>query len=238
MNVVSIFAVLATVAACTAVQGKEMSVAPPQPSTGQSSTSPEEQREPEEPSTEQPTQEDHPGASGSAASDLPAGSVKTTDERRDDLDEELDESLREFDKLILREQEILEERHEASAAEAAANAEGEGSAGGGGSGGDGDRGDDGSLEGTAEAGGEESPGGTGGSPDSPEYDETGAPTDSSDATAETRNGRVPPDVGDGSDDDIVARQLREAAMSEDDPELREKLWDEYRSYKAGLKKKK
>ena len=43
--------------------------------------------------------------------------------------------------------------------------------------------------------------------------------------------RVPPDVGDGHDDDVVARQLREAAMKEDDPELREKLWDEYREYK-------
>ncbi|HXV63272.1 MAG TPA: hypothetical protein VEK15_21415 [Vicinamibacteria bacterium] len=236
MNVVSILAGLATAAACSATHGKEISVAHPQP-TAQSSSA-EKQRKPEEVSAETPTQDDEPQTSGSPASDLPAGSVKTTDERRDDLDEELDESLREFDKLILREQEILEERHEATAAEAAANAGGEGSAGGGGSGADGDRGEDGSLEETAEAGGEESPGGTGGSPDSPEYDETGAPTDSSDATGETRNGRVPPDVGDGSDDDIVARQLREAAMNEEDPELREKLWDEYRAYKAGLKKKK
>jgi hypothetical protein len=46
--------------------------------------------------------------------------------------------------------------------------------------------------------------------------------------------RVPADVGDGADDDIVARQLREAAMTEEDPELREKLWDEYRRYKASL----
>jgi hypothetical protein len=45
---------------------------------------------------------------------------------------------------------------------------------------------------------------------------------------------VPPDVGDGSDDDIVARQLREAAMAEEDPALREKLWDEYRRYKASV----
>ena len=49
--------------------------------------------------------------------------------------------------------------------------------------------------------------------------------------------RVPPDVGDGSDDDIVARQLREAAEKEEDPELREKLWDEYRAYKKGIKNK-
>ncbi len=38
---------------------------------------------------------------------------------------------------------------------------------------------------------------------------------------------------DGHDDDIVARQLREAAMRETDPVLREKLWAEYRKYKGG-----
>lgn len=42
---------------------------------------------------------------------------------------------------------------------------------------------------------------------------------------------VPADIPDGRDDDIVARQLREAAMQEKDPELREKLWEEYRNYK-------
>jgi hypothetical protein len=46
---------------------------------------------------------------------------------------------------------------------------------------------------------------------------------------------VPPDVGDGSDDDIVARQIRRAAETETDPELRAKLWDEYRKYKQGTK---
>jgi len=46
---------------------------------------------------------------------------------------------------------------------------------------------------------------------------------------------TPPDIGDGKDDDIVARQLREAAESEQDPELREKLWDEYRRYKSGTR---
>ena len=42
---------------------------------------------------------------------------------------------------------------------------------------------------------------------------------------------IPEDVADGSGDDIVARQLREAAMAETDPELAKKLWDEYRDYK-------
>jgi hypothetical protein len=45
---------------------------------------------------------------------------------------------------------------------------------------------------------------------------------------------TPADVGNGSDDDIVARQLREAAESETDPALREKLWNEYRQYKQSL----
>lgn len=44
---------------------------------------------------------------------------------------------------------------------------------------------------------------------------------------------VPPDIPDGGDDDIVARQIREAAENETDPALREKLWDEYRRYKKG-----
>jgi hypothetical protein len=46
---------------------------------------------------------------------------------------------------------------------------------------------------------------------------------------------VPSDIPDGSDDDIVARQLREAAMKETDPELRERLWDEYRKYKQSTR---
>jgi hypothetical protein len=46
---------------------------------------------------------------------------------------------------------------------------------------------------------------------------------------------VPGDIPSGNDDDVVARQLREAAMNEPDPELREKLWDEYRQY-TGLAK--
>ncbi len=35
------------------------------------------------------------------------------------------------------------------------------------------------------------------------------------------------------DDDIVARQLREAAEKETDPRLKKKLWEEYRKYKEG-----
>jgi hypothetical protein len=43
---------------------------------------------------------------------------------------------------------------------------------------------------------------------------------------------VPEDIPNGEGDDIIARQIREAAVKEQDPELREKLWEEYRKYKG------
>ena len=47
--------------------------------------------------------------------------------------------------------------------------------------------------------------------------------------------RTPDDIEAIIDDDIVAKQLREAAMAEEDPELRERLWEEYRKYKQGTR---
>ncbi len=46
----------------------------------------------------------------------------------------------------------------------------------------------------------------------------------------------PPGVGSGENDDLVAKQLREAAEKETDPELREKLWKEYQDYKKSVKR--
>ena len=43
---------------------------------------------------------------------------------------------------------------------------------------------------------------------------------------------APEGIPDGKDDDVVARQLREAAETEKDPELRTRLWEEYRKYKS------
>ena len=44
---------------------------------------------------------------------------------------------------------------------------------------------------------------------------------------------LPEDIPDGQDDDIVARQLREAALAETNKDLQAKLWEEYRRYKTG-----
>ncbi|MGB2688895.1 MAG: hypothetical protein WBC36_07910 [Desulfobacterales bacterium] len=48
--------------------------------------------------------------------------------------------------------------------------------------------------------------------------------------------RHPKNRYDSKDDDIVARQLREAAEKESDPELKEKLWKEYEQYKKNARK--
>ena len=130
--------------------------------------------------------------------------------------------MREFDGLILKEQELLEGRREASAV-----------AGGGGGGGEGSGEEE--LESRRSA---QTAGGTGASPDAPEEpptSESGARVESTPGGDDTQTLPVPGDIGDGRDDDIVAKQLREAAMSEKDPVLREKLWEEYRAYKSATR---
>ena len=61
-----------------------------------------------------------------------------------------------------------------------------------------------------------------------------APREASTAgmTQEQIRERTPEDIPIIVDDDIVARQLREVALAEEDPELRERLWEEYRKYKG------
>ena len=44
---------------------------------------------------------------------------------------------------------------------------------------------------------------------------------------------LPPDVEDARDDDVVCRQLREAAIAETDTDVREGLWEDYRRLGCG-----
>jgi hypothetical protein len=62
---------------------------------------------------------------------------------------------------------------------------------------------------------------------SPTKQQQGAMTGGEDESGDAASVRT-------QDDDIVARQLREAAEKETDPELKAKLWKEYRDYKKGL----
>ena len=70
--------------------------------------------------------------------------------------------------------------------------------------------------------------------------ETGTTNDTADTETASKDGSRKGGKGssagdrgrtDTEDDDIVARQLREAAENETDPELKEKLWKEYDEYK-------
>jgi hypothetical protein len=107
----------------------------------------------------------------------------------------------------------------------------------------------GTIQGTAknapQAGGEEDTGegyGGGGGYNQPPMASSGGgqggagpiPREAYDADIPQQTASYPPpaDIPSGTDDDVVARQLREAAMREPDPKLREKLWDEYRRYKG------
>ena len=45
------------------------------------------------------------------------------------------------------------------------------------------------------------------------------------------NGKVPDDIPPADNDSFLESQIRGAAMKENDPEAREKLWEEYRRYK-------
>jgi hypothetical protein len=71
--------------------------------------------------------------------------------------------------------------------------------------------------------------------------ETGRGRDRSKGAAKTSQGQggkqsggQPQPADTSQDDDIVARQLREAAEKETDPVLKEKLWKEYNDYKKAL----
>jgi len=71
-------------------------------------------------------------------------------------------------------------------------------------------------------------GGGGGGAGAPQGDREVGGVSAGDQQGDAEIVPIPEDIGDGRNDDIVLRQIREAAMNERDPKLREKLWDEYR----------
>lgn len=135
-------------------------------------------------------------------------------------DGELDGALEDFDGEILAEREVIRQRSNETAGTGGTNLPQAGGTGG--------QSGEGGESGTGIPG---APGGvempTRGGPMGVPSNRNTPPPPSPAATAS-----VPDDIPDARDDDIIARQLREAAMQETDPELKEKLWDEYRRYKG------
>ena len=155
---------------------------------------------------------------------------QTDEEQTEALDAELNASLGDFDEMLLREQEQLAEK--ARTAEAAAG----GGAGGGTAGAQSSAGDAGAASEAFSGKSDMGAGAPGtGAAGRTEEDRVAAAGGYSETARQQGKSPAPADIPDGGDDDIVARQLREAAERETDPELRERLWDEYRKYKNATK---
>ena len=45
------------------------------------------------------------------------------------------------------------------------------------------------------------------------------------------NGKIPEDIPFDDNDDVLAQQIKNAALKERDPEKQKKIWNEYRKYK-------
>jgi hypothetical protein len=52
------------------------------------------------------------------------------------------------------------------------------------------------------------------------------------ASRTQNNGKVPEDIPPADNDSALEAQIRQAAIEETDPELKKRLWDEYRRYKG------
>jgi hypothetical protein len=164
---------------------------------------------------------------------LGTAKAKTQAEQTKELDGEFISSLGEFDEMLLEEEGKVAARvpsQRESGASGQSGAAGSGGTSGAGAGTDaGEAGDtgswasgtesdstaDGSAEGREGRSGAQGSAGAGDS--DVDHSVYGAP-----------GGKLPPP----EDDDIVARQLREAAEKETDPELKKKLWEEYWKYKG------
>lgn len=162
-----------------------------------------------------PSEQGLPPGSGGGQSGQQAGGQPGGQPGGQGGDSELDKALEDFDGEILAERAVIQQRSNERAG-SSGNAPGE------------LPGDPGAVQGT--------PGEPGGAQQQTAgYVPRGMPSQNNTQKAPpaaTAGSSVPEDIPDARDDDIIARQLREAAMNEPDPELREKLWEEYRRYKG------
>jgi hypothetical protein len=186
-----------------------------------------------------------PGAEPGCDADglRPAGPVAFPDEQTEGeriarLDSALGASLSEFDELLLREMDELARRRSGSPDKPGGSGVGTGEEGQG----EGTQASQGGAEGGVSGAGSAEGGAQGGAAQQQGAEEVASQPRQGDRqsgvpgegrpggrdASQTASRDAPPAEG---DDDIVAMQLREAAENEADPELREKLWEEYRRYK-------
>lgn len=165
---------------------------------------------------------------------VPDFSGQTSGEKVAQLDQDFNAALGEFDDMLLKEQETVA-AHIPRQRESGASASG--------------------RENEPDSG--KDSGGPSGAENTSDMEQSGksgnTDTTAPESAGERRNGATQQGAGSGrkntsqlpptegpkdlseKDDDIVARQLREAAEQETDPEVKEKLWEEYRKYREGTK---
>ncbi len=159
------------------------------------------------------------------------------------LDQSLAEALGSFDEMLLAEEARLSrrlprQRESGGSLNGSRPGRGNGSGQGGSSGGAGqtgqNSGQDGTGSGEQESGQNGTAGhGSGGSKTGRSREAAQETNQSGAGTGTPRDNQDTMSTIESGYDDIVARQLREAAEKETDPELKEKLWEEYRKYKQG-----
>jgi hypothetical protein len=158
---------------------------------------------------------------GTADTGLPA---QTPAERRAQVDGQLDASLGKFDEHLRREQQQVAGERDQRTAGGAQGGGGSPSGPGDGSGDSRDSSGDLKSEGVQGA----NRAGASGSGEAGAAT-AGAMPQGGGGSAGTKA------IPSGDDDDIIARRLRKAAEAETDPELKEKLWQEYRDYKENTR---
>jgi hypothetical protein len=174
------------------------------------------------------------GGPGAAAAAGANGPGQTSDERRAAIDKQLNDSLGSFDAELRTEQQRVAQERDARRATATGSATADGQGG--------DK--SGDSPGTAST---EAPQDDADKPGTGRHPGRARPRDPSGDLKSEKASKKPDDnagngasareIPDGSDDDVVARRLRQAAQQETDPELKEKLWQEYIDYKRNAQGK-
>ncbi len=172
-----------------------------------------------------------------------AGSGEDPADRLKVLDRQFNESLAGFDEMLLKELRLIQAastKRMKGLAEAAADAGRQaGEKGGGAS--SAEKGSTAETEGRGTEGGGSEKGGAG-TEQAKTSEGRGKPGGAAGAGqgaggwGSGGSGAPPSSYTPSPDDDIVARQLREAAEKETDPELKAKLWKEYEEYKKSRAK--
>ena len=162
--------------------------------------------------------------------------AETRTEKTGKLQDEFLESLGTFDQMLLGEEEKMAARVPSQREAAGAGGHSGGNAGKAVSDGEPGAGEMATAEGPAAAVEEEASPGVAGHGQA-DQDETGVAGVGPGAAGGADTGQAKGGVPAGTrpppqDDDIVARQLREAAEKETDPELKKRLWEEYWRYKG------